>query len=160
MANDAVYEVNIKLNAQNFEAELDALKTKLERFTKDAKRKNEKDPIFKKGRQLTVLKSIQSTQNKLNELNRFELDTTEQQLKLDKAKALVDKGKFRTAKNLVSEAQLLNLKDAENLRLAKERVAEEKRLAREKEKQLRLDKSRGQAVIKSAAIGIKPNLVS
>ena len=35
MANDAVYEVNIKLNAQNFEAELNALKTKLERFTKD-----------------------------------------------------------------------------------------------------------------------------
>ena len=28
MANDAVYEVNIKLNAQNFEAELDALKKK------------------------------------------------------------------------------------------------------------------------------------
>ena len=99
MANDAVYEVNIKLNAQNFEAELNALKTKLERFTKDAKRNNEKDPIFKKGRRLTVLKSIQSTQNKLNELNRFELDTTEQQLKLDQARALVDKGKFRTAKN-------------------------------------------------------------
>ena len=153
MANDAVYEVNIKLNAQNFEAELDALKTKLERFTKDAKRKNEKDPIFKKGRQLTVLKSIQSTQNKLNELNRFNLDTSKQQVKLDQAKELVDKGKFRTAKNLVSEAQLLNLKDAENLRLAKERVAEEKRLAREKEKQLRLDKSRRQAIIKSAAIG-------
>ena len=153
MANDAVYEVNIKLNAQNFEAELNALKAKLERFTKDAKRKNEKDPIFKKGRQLTVLKSIQSTQNKLNELNRFELDTSKQQLKLDQAKALVDKGKFRTAKNLVSEAQLLNLKDAENLRLAKERVAEEKRLAREKEKQIRLDKSRRQAIVKSAAIG-------
>jgi hypothetical protein len=153
MANDAVYEVNIKLNAQNFEAELNALKAKLERFTKDAKRKNEKDPIFKKGRQLTVLKSIQSTQNKLNELNRFELDTSKQQLKLDQAKALVDKGKFRTAKNLVSEAQLLNLKDAENLRLAKERVAEEKRLAREKEKQIRFDKSRRQAIVKSAAIG-------
>ena len=153
MANDAVYEVNIKLNAQNFEAELNALKTKLERFTKDAKRNNEKDPIFKKGRRLTVLKSIQSTQNKLNELNRFELDTTKQQLQLDQAKALVKKGQFRRAKNLVSEAQLLNLKDAENLRLAKERVAEEKRLAREKEKQIRLDKSRRQAIVKSAAIG-------
>ena len=153
MANDAVYEVNIKLNAQNFEAELNALKTKLERFTKDAKRNNEKDPIFKKGRRLTVLKSIQTTQNKLNELNRFELDTTKQQLQLDQAKALVKKGQFRRAKNLVSEAQLLNLKDAENLRLAKERVAEEKRLAREKEKQIRLDKSRRQAIVKSAAIG-------
>ena len=153
MANDAVYEVNIKLNAQNFEAELNALKKKLERFTKDAKRKNEKDPIFKKGRELTVLKSIQTTQNKLNELNRFGLDISKRQAKLNEAKALVDKGKFRTAKNLVSEAQLLNLKDAENLRLAKERVAEEKRLAREKEKQIRLDKSRRQAVIKSAAIG-------
>ena len=153
MANDAVYEVNIKLNAQNFEAELNALKTKLERFTKDAKRNNEKDPIFKKGRRLTVLKSIQSTQNKLNELNRFELDTTKQQLQLDQAKALVKKGQFRRAKNLVSEAQLLNLKDAENLRLAKERVAEEKRLAREKEKQIRFDKSRRQAIVKSAAIG-------
>ena len=64
MANDAVYEVNIKLNAQNFEAELDSLKKKLERLTKDAKRKNEKDPIFKKGRELTVLKSIESTRNK------------------------------------------------------------------------------------------------
>ena len=154
MANDAVYEVNIKLNAQNFEAELNALKKKLERFTKDAKRKNEKDPIFKKGRELTVLKSIQTTQNKLNELNRFGLDISKRQAKLNEAKALVDKGKFRTAKNLVSEAQLLNLKDAENLRLAKERVAEEKRLAREKEKQIRLDKSRRQAVIKSAAIGV------
>ena len=150
---DAIYEVNIKLNAQNFEAELNALKKKLERFTKDAKRKNEKDPIFKKGRELTVLKSIQTTQNKLNELNRFGLDISKRQAKLNEAKALVDKGKFRTAKNLVSEAQLLNLKDAENLRLAKERVAEEKRLAREKEKQIRLDKSRRQAVIKSAAIG-------
>ena len=29
---DAIYEVNIKLNAQNFEAELNALKKKLERF--------------------------------------------------------------------------------------------------------------------------------
>ncbi len=153
MANDAVYEVNIKLNAQNFEAELNALKKKLERFTKDAKRQNEKDPIFKKGRQLTVLKSIQTTQNKLNELSRFELDTTKQQTKLNQAKALVKKGQFRTAKNLVSKAQLLNLKDAENLRLAKERVAEEKRLAREKQKQIRFDKSRRQAVIKSAAIG-------
>ena len=153
MANDAIYEVNIKLNAKNFEAELNALKTKLERFTKDAKRKNEKKSIFKKGRELTVLKSIQTTQNKLNELNRFGLDISKRQAKLNEAKALVDKGKFRTAKNLVSEAQLLNLKDAENLRLAKERVAEEKRLAREKEKQIRLDKSRRQAVIKSAAIG-------
>ena len=153
MANDAVYEVNIKLNAQNFEAELNALKTKLERFTKDAKRNNEKDPIFKKGRRLTVLKSIETTQNKLNELNRFGLKTAKQDLQLKEAKALVEKGQFRRAKNLVSEAQLLNLKDAENLRLAKERVAEEKRLAREKEKQIRLDKSRRQAVIKSAAIG-------
>ena len=37
---DAIYEVNIKLNAQNFEQELNALKKKLERFTKEAKRKN------------------------------------------------------------------------------------------------------------------------
>ena len=153
MANDAVYEVNIKLNAQNFEAELNALKTKLERFTKDAKRNNEKDPIFKKGRRLTVLKSIQTTQNKLNELNRFELDTTEQQLKLDKARALVDKGKFRTAKNLVSEAQLLNLEKAEDLRIAKLLVAEDKKRAREQEKQQKLAKSRRQAIVKSAAIG-------
>ena len=153
MANDAVYEVNIKLNAQNFEAELDSLKKKLERFTKDAKRKNEKDPIFKKGRELTVLKSIESTRNKLNELDRFGLQTAERRNKLDKAEQLAKAGKFRTAKNLVNEAQLLNLQEAENLRLAKERVAEEKRLAREKEKQIRLDKSRRQAVIKSAAIG-------
>ena len=55
---EAIYEVNIKLNAQNFEQELNALKKKLERFTKEAKRKNEKDPIFKRGRELTVLKSI------------------------------------------------------------------------------------------------------
>ena len=153
MANDAVYEVNIKLNAQNFEAELDSLKKKLERFTKDAKRKNEKDPIFKKGRELTVLKSIESTRNKLNELDRFGLQTAERRNKLDKAEQLAKAGKFRTAKNLVNEAQLLNLQEAENLRLAKERVAEEKRLAREKEKQIRLDKSRRQAVLKSAAIG-------
>ena len=48
MANDAVYEVNIKLNAQNFEAELNALKTKLERFTKDAKRKMKKIQYLKR----------------------------------------------------------------------------------------------------------------
>ena len=153
MANDAVYEVNIKLNAQNFEAELNALKTKLERFTKDAKRKNEKDPIFKRGRELTVLKSIESTRNKLNELDRFGLQTAEKRNQLDKAEKLAKAGQFQRAKNLVKEAQLLNLQDAENLRLAKERVAEEKRLAREKEKQTRLNKNRGQAVIKSAAIG-------
>jgi len=47
---EAIYEVNIKLNAQNFEQELNTLKKKLERFTKEAKRKNEKDPIFKRGR--------------------------------------------------------------------------------------------------------------
>ena len=40
---EAIYEVNIKLNAQNFEQELNALKKKLERFTKEAKRKNEKE---------------------------------------------------------------------------------------------------------------------
>ena len=36
---EAIYEVNIKLNAQNFEQELNTLKKKLERFTKEAKRK-------------------------------------------------------------------------------------------------------------------------
>ena len=153
MANDAVYEVNIKLNAQNFEAELDALKKKLERFTKDAKRKNEKDPIFKEGRELTVLKSIQSTQNKLNELKRFGVSTSKQQAKLTEAKAKVEKGQFRSAKNLVSQAQLLNLEKAEDLRIAKLLVAEEKKRAREQKKQIDLQKRRGQAVIKSAAIG-------
>ena len=150
---EAIYEVNIKLNAQNFEQELNTLKKKLERFTKEAKRKNEKDPIFKQGRELTVLKSIQTTQNKLNELNRFGLKTTEQDLKLKQAKALVDKGQFRRAKNLVSEAQLLNLKDAENLRLAKERLAEEKKLKREREMQQKMASKRFGSVIKSAAIG-------
>ena len=127
---DAIYEVNIKLNAQNFEAELNALKKKLERFTKDAKRKNEKDPIFKEGRELTVLKSIQSTQNKLNELKRFGVSTSKQQAKLTEAKAKVEKGQFRSAKNLVSQAQLLNLEKAEDLRIAKLLVAEEKKRAR------------------------------
>jgi hypothetical protein len=153
MANDAVYEVNIKLNAQNFEAELNALKTKLERFTKDAKRKNEKDPIFKEGRELTVLKSIQSTQNKLNELKRFGVSTSKQQAKLTEAKAKVEKGQFRSAKNLVSQAQLLNLEKAEDLRIAKLLVAEEKKREREQKKQIDLQKRRGQSIIKSAAIG-------
>ena len=150
---EAIYEVNIKLNAQNFEQELNTLKKKLERFTKEAKRKNEKDPIFKQGRELTVLKSIQTTQNKLNELNRFGLNTKKQSAKLDAAEEAVSKGKFRTAKNLVSEAQLLNLKDAENLRLAKERLAEEKKLKREREMQQKLASKRFGSVIKSAAIG-------
>ena len=153
MANDAVYEVNIKLNAQNFEAELDALKKKLERFTKDAKRKNEKDPIFKEGRELTVLKSIQSTQNKLNELKRFGVSISKQESHLTEAKAKVEKGQFRSAKNLVSQAQLLNLEKAEDLRIAKLLVAEEKKRQREQKKQIDLQKRRGQAVIKSAAIG-------
>ncbi len=150
---EAIYEVNIKLNAQNFEQELNTLKKKLERFTKEAKRKNEKDPIFKKGRELTVLKSIESTRNKLNELDRFGLNTDKRRAKLREAENLVSKGKFRTAKNLVNEAQLLNLKDVENLRLAKERVAEEKRLSKERERQKLLASKRVGSVIKSAAIG-------
>jgi len=150
---DAIYEVNIKLDAQQFEQELNQLKGKLKKFEKEAKERNKKDPIFKRGRELTVLKSIESTRNKLNELDRFGLQTAERRNKLDKAEQLAKAGKFQTAKNLVKEAQLLNLEDAENLRLAKERVAEEKRLAREKEKQAKLQKSRGQAIIKSAAIG-------
>jgi len=153
MANDAVYEVNIKLNAQNFEQELNTLKQKLERFTKEAKRKNEKDPIFKEGRELTVLKSIQSTQNKLNELKRFGVSTSQQQVKLTEAKAKVEKGQFRAAKNLVSQAQLLNLEKAEDLRIAKLLVAEEKKREREQKKQIDLQKRRGQAIVKSAAIG-------
>ena len=150
---EAIYEVNIKLNAQNFEQELNALKKKLERFTKEAKRKNEKDPIFKRGRELTVLKSIETTRNKLNELDRFGLNTDKRRAKLRQAEELVNKGKFRTAKNLVNEAQLLNLKDAENLRLAKERLAEEKKLKREREMQQKLASKRVGSVIKSAAIG-------
>ena len=150
---EAIYEVNIKLNAQNFEQELNALKKKLERFTKEAKRKNEKDPIFKRGRELTVLKSIETTRNKLNELDRFGLNTQKRRAKLDQAEELVSKGKFRTAKNLVNEAQLLNIKDAENLRLAKERVAEEKKLKREREMQQKMASKRVGSVIKSAAIG-------
>ena len=150
---EAIYEVNIKLNAQNFEQELNALKKKLERFTKEAKRKNEKDPIFKRGRELTVLKSIETTRNKLNELDRFGLNTDKRRAKLRQAEDLVAKGKFRTAKNLVNEAQLLNLKDAENLRLAKERLAEEKKLKREREMQKKLASKRVGSVIKSAAIG-------
>ena len=150
---DAIYEVNIKLNAQNFEQELNTLKKKLERFTKEAKRKNEKDPIFKRGRELTVLKSIETTRNKLNELDRFGLNTQKRRAKLDQAEELVSKGKFRTAKNLVNEAQLLNLKDAENLRLAKERLAEEKKLKREREMQQKLASKRVGSIIKSAAIG-------
>jgi hypothetical protein len=150
---EAIYEVNIKLNAQNFEQELNTLKKKLERFTKEAKRKNEKDPIFKQGRELTVLKSIETTRNKLNELDRFGLNTQKRRAKLDQAEELVSKGKFRTAKNLVNEAQLLNIKDAENLRLAKERVAEEKRLSKERERQKLLASKRVGSIIKSAAIG-------
>jgi len=150
---EAIYEVNIKLNAQNFEQELNALKKKLERFTKEAKRKNEKDPIFKRGRELTVLKSIETTRNKLNELDRFGLNTDKRRAKLRQAEDLVAKGKFRTAKNLVNEAQLLNLKDAENLRLAKLRVAEEKRLKRERQMQQKMAGKRVGSVIKSAAIG-------
>jgi hypothetical protein len=150
---EAIYEVNIKLNAQNFEQELNTLKKKLERFTKEAKRKNEKDPIFKRGRELTVLKSIETTRNKLNELDRFGLNTDKRRAKLRQAEELVSKGKFRTAKNLVNEAQLLNLKDAENLRLAKERLAEEKKLKREREMQQKLASKRVGSVIKSAAIG-------
>ena len=150
---EAIYEVNIKLNAQNFEQELNTLKKKLERFTKEAKRKNEKDPIFKRGRELTVLKSIETTRNKLNELDRFGLNTDKRRAKLRQAEDLVAKGKFRTAKNLVNEAQLLNLKDAENLRLAKERLAEEKKLKREREMQQKMASKRVGSVIKSAAIG-------
>ena len=150
---EAIYEVNIKLNAQNFEQELNTLKKKLERFTKEAKRKNEKDPIFKRGRELTVLKSIETTRNKLNELDRFGLNTDKRRAKLREAENLVAKGKFRTAKNLVNEAQLLNLKDAENLRLAKERLAEEKKLKREREMQQKMASKRVGSVIKSAAIG-------
>ena len=150
---EAIYEVNIKLNAQNFEQELNALKKKLERFTKEAKRKNEKDPIFKKGRELTVLKSIETTRNKLNELDRFGLNTQKRRAKLDQAEELVSKGKFRTAKNLVNEAQLLNIKDAENLRLAKLRVAEEKKLKRERQMQQKMASQRTGRIIKSAAIG-------
>ena len=150
---EAIYEVNIKLNAQNFEQELNALKKKLERFTKEAKRKNEKDPIFKKGRELTVLKSIETTRNKLNELDRFGLNTDKRRAKLRQAEDLVTKGKFRTAKNLVNEAQLLNLKDAENLRLAKLRVAEEKKLKRERQMQQKMAGKRFGSVIKSALIG-------
>ena len=150
---EAIYEVNIKLNAQNFEQELNALKKKLERFTKEAKRKNEKDPIFKRGRELTVLKSIETTRNKLNELDRFGLNTDKRRAKLKEAENLVAKGKFRTAKNLVNEAQLLNLKDAENLRLAKLRVAEEKKLKRERQMQQKMAGKRFGSVIKSALIG-------
>ena len=150
---EAIYEVNIKLNAQNFEQELNTLKQKLEKFTKEAKRKNEKDPIFKRGRELTVLKSIETTRNKLNELDRFGLNTDKRRAKLRQAEDLVAKGKFRTAKNLVNEAQLLNLKDAENLRLAKERLAEEKKLKREREMQQKLASKRVGSIIKSAAIG-------
>ena len=150
---DAIYEVNIKLDAQQFEQELNQLKGKLKKFEKEAKERNKKDPIFRRGRELTVLKSIESTRNKLKELDRFEINTAKRKAQLDKAEQLAKAGKFQSAKNLVKEAQLLNLEEAETLRLAKERVAEEKRLAKEKEKQQRLEKSRGQAIIKSAAIG-------
>jgi len=150
---DAIYEVNIKLDAQQFEQELNQLKGKLKKFEKEAKERNKKDPIFKRGRELTVLKSIESTRNKLNELDRFGLETAKRRNKLDKAEKLAKAGKFQTAKNLVKEAQLLTLQEAESLRLAKERVAEEKRIAREKEKQQRLSKSRREGIIKSAAIG-------
>ena len=150
---DAIYEVNIKLDAQQFEQELNQLKGKLKKFEKEAKERNKKDPIFKRGRELTVLKSIESTRNKLNELDRFGLETAKRRNKLDKAEQLAKAGKFQTAKNLVKEAQLLTLQEAESLRLAKERVAEEKRIAREKEKQQKLDKRRQGSIIKSAAIG-------
>ena len=150
---DAIYEVNIKLDAQQFEQELNQLKGKLKKFEKEAKERNKKDPIFKRGRELTVLKSIESTRNKLNELDRFGLQTAERRGQLDKAEQLAKAGKFQTAKNLVKEAQLLTLQEAESLRLAKERVAEEKRIAREKEKQQKLTKSRREGIIKSAAIG-------
>ena len=150
---DAIYEVNIKLDAQQFEQELNQLKGKLKKFEKEAKERNKKDPIFKRGRELTVLKSIESTRNKLNELDRFGLETAKRRNKLDKAEQLAKAGKFQTAKNLVKEAQLLTLQEAESLRLAKERVAEEKRIAREKEKQQKLDKRRRGSIIKSAAIG-------
>ena len=150
---DAIYEVNIKLDAQQFEQELNQLKGKLKKFEKEAKERNKKDPIFRRGRELTVLKSIESTRNKLNELDRFGLETAKRRNKLDKAEQLAKAGKFQTAKNLVKEAQLLTLQEAESLRLAKERVAEEKRIAREKEKQQKLDKRRRGSIIKSAAIG-------
>ena len=150
---DAIYEVNIKLDAQQFEQELNQLKGKLKKFEKEAKERNKKDPIFRRGRELTVLKSIESTRNKLNELDRFGLETAKRRNKLDKAEQLAKAGKFQTAKNLVKEAQLLTLQEAESLRLAKERVAEEKRIAREKEKQHKLDKRRRGSIIKSAAIG-------
>ena len=150
---DAIYEVNIKLDAQQFEQELNQLKGKLKKFEKEAKERNKKDPIFRRGRELTVLKSIESTRNKLNELDRFGLQTAERRGQLDKAEQLAKAGKFQTAKNLVKEAQLLTLQEAESLRLAKERVAEEKRIAREKEKQQKLTKSRREGIIKSAAIG-------
>ena len=150
---DAIYEVNIKLDAQQFEQELNQLKGKLKKFEKEAKERNKKDPIFKQGRELTVLKSIESTRNKLNELDRFGLETAKRRNQLDKAEELAKAGQFQRAKNLVKEAQLLTLQEAESLRLAKERVAEEKRIAREKEKQQRLSKSRREGIIKSAAIG-------
>ena len=150
---DAIYEVNIKLDAQQFEQELNQLKGKLKKFEKEAKERNKKDPIFRRGRELTVLKSIESTRNKLNELDRFGLETAKRRNKLDKAEQLAKAGKFQTAKNLVKEAQLLTLQEAESLRLAKERVAEEKRIAREKEKQHKLDKRRRGSIIKSAATG-------
>ena len=150
---DAIYEVNIKLDAQQFEQELNQLKGKLKKFEKEAKERNKKDPIFKRGRELTVLKSIESTRNKLNELDRFGLETAKRRNQLDKAEELAKAGQFQRAKNLVKEAQLLTLQEAESLRLAKERVAEEKRIAREKEKQQRLSKSRREGIIKSAAIG-------
>ena len=150
---DAIYEVNIKLDAQQFEQELNQLKGKLKKFEKEAKERNKKDPIFRRGRELTVLKSIESTRNKLNELDRFGLETAKRRNKLDKAEQLAKAGKFQTAKNLVKEAQLLTLQEAESLRLAKERVAEEKRIAREKEKQQKLNKRRQGSIIKSAAIG-------
>ena len=150
---EAIYEVNIKLNAQQFEQELNALKQKLKKFEKQAKERNKKDPIFKRGRELTVLKSIETTRNKLNELDRFGLNTDKRRAKLRQAEALVDKGKFRTAKNLVNEAQLLNIKDAENLRLAKLRVAEERKLKRERQMQQKMASQRTRRIIQSAAIG-------
>ena len=62
---DAIYEVNIKLDAQQFEQELNQLKGKLKKFEKEAKERNKKDPIFRRGRELTVLKSIESTKENI-----------------------------------------------------------------------------------------------
>ena len=105
---DAIYEVNIKLDAQQFEQELNQLKGKLKKFEKEAKERNKKDPIFKRGRELTVLKSIESTRNKLNELDRFGLETAKRRNKLDKAEQLAKAGKFQTAKKFSKRSTIIN----------------------------------------------------